>query len=417
MVEYEEKVRALIEGVDRATAVAAMRAEGLVFTLADILSDTGACPRAGDAGGKLELAKDDPIVGDDVTAMGLSDHATLRVGYGQRAILDEGVFGTRAQCVLGLHDYRDPVCYTDQVTLEAASSSGVVMDTDGSVTALTCSTGIPATPPDGYIKDPALNLHITEIRSEEGTGYRWRNGALTVQLLDVGTFTLQNPAWLPKKGSKRFGGTFAQAFTVAKVTGKDLVTADNTTKGADESGLLYEATMYWHYSALADGLRTAEPASTPCYGDPNWKSRISIELGGLTLGEYQALTNPLIDECETWDEEAEGRPCPLEEFAALLGLIEAAEDEDELASLLLTLADLLDGHPDLAKYAKYREYAPGHVPEHKLLPWDVDPTDPDRDKSGDDAIPAKVISIETIDLETKGPITKEGTVIWTDIRQ
>jgi hypothetical protein len=172
--------------------------------------------------------------------------------------------------------------------------------------------------------------------------------------------------------------------------------------------------MYWHYNELADQLRTGDPASTPCYGDSNWKSRINIELGGLTLGEYQALTDPLLAECESTPD---GEECTLDTFVGLLGQIESTEDEDDLNALLLAMADLLANNPDLALYAKYRDYSSGHVPEQHLLPWDVDPTDPDRKKSGVDAVPAKVISIETIDLETKGPKTKEGYFIWTDIMQ
>ena len=147
------------------------------------------------------------------------------------------------------------------------------------------------------MRDPAKNLHITELPSNEGYGYRWRNGALTVQLLKVNNSTnaaeyeLQPPTnglsgnseikYLPvaKTGGKRIGGTIAKAFTVAKVSGKYVVTADNTTKSATypESGLLYEATMFWHYSDLADNLRRAAPASVPCYGDPSYSSTLGQE--------------------------------------------------------------------------------------------------------------------------------------------
>ena len=39
-----------------------------------------------------------------------------------------------------------------------------------------------STPPAQYIRNPAWNLHITE---DGNNTYRWRNGALTVQLLSV----------------------------------------------------------------------------------------------------------------------------------------------------------------------------------------------------------------------------------------
>jgi hypothetical protein len=423
VVEYQDKVTEILES-PTGGGVSALSAEGLVFTLDGILNDSGTCPRVGDDG---ELGnKGDAIDATTLISKGLSSKPTLRVGFGRRAILDEGVHGTRAQCVLGLHDYRDPVCYSDEAVLKEAGTTTVVMDSDGSYPAMTCSAGIPATPPDGYVKNPARSLHVTGVPPEVGSGFRWRNGALTLQLLDTDTFVLQEPNTLPqsKRGNRRIGGTFAKAFRLKTIgKGKDAVDIPDPyteegvpVKDANESGLLYEATMYWHYSSLADELRTADPASTPCYGDPSWKSRVNIELGGLTLGEYKALTDPLLAECENTPE---GEECPLDAFVRLLGLIEAAENEDELSALLMELNDLLSDatNDKLALYAKYRDYAPGHIPEQHLLPWDVDSNDPKRKKSGLDAVPAKVISIETIDLETKGPRTREGYFIWTDIMQ
>ncbi|MDH3972349.1 MAG: hypothetical protein OEU63_09255, partial [Gammaproteobacteria bacterium] len=351
---------------------------------------------------------------------------TLRVGFGQRSILDEGVVGTRAQCVLGLHDYRDPVDYQDSNVLCYAEEA---------------LTGIPANCPDltrpvaGYIKDPADGLHVTEIRSEEGSGFRWRNGALVVQLLAVSGadgeekvgFTLQPPDGsgslknLPVQSKQRFGGTHAYAYELVKdgsvTTALTRDPADGTDyKGPAQSGLLYEASMFWHYSELADNLRTGEPASTPCYGDPNWKGRISQEHGGLTLGEYQGLTNSLVTACEnsTADEE-----CPLDAFARLLREIEQAPDEDTLNQKLLEMADLLDANPLLADYAKYREYAPGHIPEQHLLDIDKNLDDPGDggNSSSEDGTPADVTAIEVIDLESKGPNAVLGQRNWIDLRQ
>ena len=377
----------------------------LVLTLADILKDTGCIENI---------------------AAGTSDHPTLRVGFGQRSILDEGVVGTRAQCVLGLHDYRDPVDYQDSNVLCYAEEA---------------LTGIPANCPDltrpvaGYIKDPADGLHVTEIRSEEGSGFRWRNGALVVQLLAVSGadgeekvgFTLQPPDGsgslknLPVQSKQRFGGTHAYAYELVKdgsvTTALTRDPADGTDyKGPAQSGLLYEASMFWHYSELADNLRTGEPASTPCYGDPNWKGRISQEHGGLTLGEYQGLTNSLVTACEnsTADEE-----CPLDAFARLLREIEQAPDEDTLNQKLLEMADLLDANPLLADYAKYREYAPGHIPEQHLLDIDKNLDDPGDggNSSSEDGTPADVTAIEVIDLESKGPNAVLGQRNWIDLRQ
>ena len=415
----------------------------LVFTLEEIVNDTG-CP-----------APDST----DTISKGLSAKPRLRVGFGQRAILDEGLHGTRAQCVLGLHDYRDKTCYSDEEVLSNAEAAlkgprdadllKYASTTHGG-TGDECSqfTGTPITDVPDYIRDPDRNLHITEVLNEKNaTGYRWRNGALTLQLLAVDSedkvnFTLQPPVQVLKGGrtiyslpfrKDRFGGTHAKAYEWAlDDSNKPYLAAHDPLnpdafKGPNQSGLLYEASMFWHYSDLNDGLRNADPLSnttpldTPCYGGANYKSALTKERGGLTLGEYLYLTNPLTEECDAFvptDPDDPTDICDLERFGQLLAEIESSEG-DELTALLQELADLLaeEGNEKLALYAKYRDYAPGHVPEQHLLPWDVDPTDPDREKSGDDAIPAKVISIETIDLETKGPKTKEGTVIWTDIRQ
>ena len=55
--------------------------------------------------------------------------------------------------------------------------------------------------------------------------------------------------------------------------------------------MLYESTIFWHYSDLADNLRRGAPSSIPCYGDSSYNSALKQELGGLTLGEYQDLVD------------------------------------------------------------------------------------------------------------------------------
>ena len=421
VVDYEDMVQNALEATHLTPedalpglfTTADANGDDLIFTLEEIrsgASDTNVtCP-----------------AGTEAQAKGLSESPTLRVGFGQRSILDGGIVGTRAQCVLGLHAPTDPVDYTDAEVLCWADNA-----LNGGSAAMCTGLTNPETADPGYIRDPADNLHITEVRSEEGNGYRWRNGALTIQLLAVNevngvakvAFELQPPddgsnlKYLPVKSNKRFGGTYAKAFSAAKVQGKTVITANETTKGANQSGLLYESSMYWHYSDLADELRTADPASTPCYGDSNWKSRINIELGGLTLGEYQRLTNDLVQDCK---DAAAGEECDLDAFARLLGELEAATTEEQRNKVMLQLTDLLNKNADLAQYAKYRDYAPGHVPEQHLL--DIDKN---QDGSGDgsdnsssaDGTPADVTAIELIDLESLGPTTKSGRHNWIDLRQ
>ena len=423
VVEYQDMITDQLERLNRAPSALTDDSHGgatLVFTLGGIYnedSNTYTCPSA-----------------EQAQAEGLSTTPTLRIGFslGNQSIYKQGIHGTRSACVLGLHDYHDPVCYSDPATLRSAEAAVNAYHTTPTPTLTpldyTCSMSTVPDPnldaPLAYVRDPAKNLHITELPSKEGSGYRWRNGALTVQLLKVNNSTnaaeyeLQPPTdgssiqYLPvaKSGGNRIGGTIAKAFTVAKVSGKNVVTADNSTKSATypESGLLYEATMFWHYSDLADNLRRAAPASVSCYGDPSYSSSLGQE-GGLNYGDYSAL---LTDDVLSL----------IDQYAAFLRALQTAQaqqDEAAINQALLDLGQLLKDHPDLAKYDHYRDYAPGHIPEQKLQ--DIDKGQLDDGGSGNssslDGTPADVTTIETIDLEAKGPNFAYGRRNWVDIKQ
>ena len=403
VVAYENMITSQLESGKTPSLLAdTVNGGGLVFTLAGIYGDsTHTCPSAADAKTK-----------------GLSTTPTLRIGFalGNQSILKAGIHATRSSCVLGLHDYRDKICYTDRATLTQAETAVAALKGGlPPVTYTNCGGVDPkSTPPNDYLRDPAKNLHITELLSKEGTGYRWRNGALTVQLLKVNNSTnaaeyvLQDPSTLPTKGT-RFGGTFAKAFTVAKVQGKTVITADNTSKGPNQSGLLYELTLFWHYSALVDELRNADPASTPCYGDPNYAGKVNIELGGLTYGEYKALTDPVLG--------------LIDQYAAALQALQAAQaqqDETAINQALLDLGQLLKDNPDLAKYDKYRDYAPGHIPENKLLGIDkcqVDCGDDNNNDSSDLDRGPNPTGDAAGNQDSKGPNYSYGRRNWVDIRQ
>ena len=338
---------------------------------------------------------------DSATCPDDSLNPTIRLHFNARDILDGGIHGTRSQCVLGLHDYHDPVDYWDNEVLCNAPKHLYGES-------VSCS-GFPD-PGAGYIRDPADNLHITEIPSREGQGFRWRNGALTLQLLKVNNstnaaeYTLQSAANLPSKGSNRFGGTYARAFSAAIVGGTPVI---SDGEGPDESGLLYESTMYWHLGDFADGIQRAEPASIPCYGDPNWGSAFTQETRGLTLGQYQALYKDI--------------------DTALLALYDAAvlaleaaiagSDQTAINAALLTLAELLQNE-DLAWYDNYRDYAPGNIAEKDLREIDKNKTPPPDGggSSTDDGIPVDVIDLEDLDTETIGPNFEAGRRTWIDLR-
>ena len=167
-------------------------------------------------------------------------------------------------------------------------------------------------------------------------------------------------------------------------------------------------TLFWHYSALVDELRNADPASTPCYGDPNYAGKVNIELGGLTYGEYKALTDPVLG--------------LIDQYAAALQALQAAQaqqDETAINKALLDLGQLLKDNPDLAKYDKYRDYAPGHIPENKLLGIDkcqVDCGDDNNNSSDLDKGP-NTTEDAAGNNDSKGPNYRYGRRNWIDIRQ
>ncbi len=397
--EYQDMITAQLEA---GTAPSLLRDTyhgnaTLLFTAADIA--TG----ASDPGGTT--CPDD------------SPDPTLRVYFANTDILQGGIHGTRSQCVLGLHDYRDPVDYWDSEVLCYAPKHlyGETVDCSGLKSPIGNSLRDPGA---SYIKDPALNLHITEIPSKEGTGYRWRNGALTVQLLKVNSstnaaeYTLEDPAYLPEKKG-RFGGTYAKAFTTAKVSGKTVMTL---TEGPNESGLLHETTLYWHLGDLSDGIQRGAPASVPCYGDPSWSSVWTQETRGLTLGQYKALYEDIDEDVlAAYD-------------AAVIALEGALAGGDETAAnqALLELGKLIAEDEDLALYHRYRDYAPGVIPEQHLREIDQDltddPNDPNQDPSVEDGTPAEVDDLTTgpgtsLNRDILGPNFAIGRRTWIDLRQ
>lgn len=406
-IQYQDHITAELE---RGVAPVAIRDpkynEPVIFTLDSIVNNTDL------AGNTLSHVCPD-----------FSPNPTLRIIFDEESILRHGIHGTRSQCVLGLHDPERKVCYSDEEILAAADDPETVLDTQalietvGPYKELSCANLIDQDIPPRYIKDPALNMHVTEYTENDFIGYRWRNGALTVQLLDPATMELQDKAYLPHLGDIRRGGTFAKAFTVKEHVSVDAAGEETITKimvndsNDKQSGLLYEAAIFWHYSALADSIQRAEPSSVPCYGDPNYGSALTQEERGLTQGQY-----------EDWADALRGTQI-LADFAALLDVINSPlTSEATLNEALLKLDTLFDDAllgDILREYAKYRDYVPGSViPEQHLLDIDKNLTGGSNDNSStNDAVPADVITIETIDLESLGPNAVLGQRNWIDLRQ
>lgn len=255
----------------------------------------------------------------------------------------------------------------------------------------------------GAEKVPETHPHITPVQERSAGGYRWRNGALTLQLLKVDDqglrdFELQNSAQLPTY-SKGNGGVYASAFSVS---GKTIIPLPGS--GSAENGLLYELSMFWHHGDMYD-YRNSGPAPV-CYGHPRYNANTAIDLGGVTLGEY----NELISEAT--------RALIEEEYAAALASIAAAlasGDEEALRIALRALGVLLGENPDLALYHAMRGYAPGHVPVQHLLEIDRQLGD----GSGGvalDQTPAEVDDVSQDDNPTRGPNFVTGRRTWIDLQ-
>ena len=77
--------------------------------------------------------------------------------------------------------------------------------------------------------------------------------------------------------------------------------------------------------------------------------------------------------------------------------------------LLLDLATLLADNDGSAEYVRYREYAPGHVPEQHLLPLDKG-----LDSGGN--TPANDVEVKPLlDRNTLGPNLTAGRRSWIDL--
>jgi len=420
VVEYQDMITEdLLDGRTSAyspTALVDDEGESLIFTLAGILTDDpDDCPGGSNSAITEEFA----------FSKGLSSTPTLRIGFGQRSILDEGLHATRSQCVLGLHHYDDAVCFTDEEVLTAAEGQLADAFYDPAYSQPSTCGGLGVTPPLGYVRDPALNLHITHAPSSEGSGYRWRNGALTVQLIDA---SIDPSDDLQSDHMISGAGTHVQAYTVSGSGSNEIVEPDVDDDGSspDDSGLLYEATMYWHYSDLVDKLRNADPDgnTTPkdagCYGGGAYSGRNTIDAGGLTLGEYQELTNALVTECDSFvpPEDEPDKVCDLQRFAQLLDIIDNADSEAALNQALLELAELLAQNQALADYAAMRDYAGDKIPEqHKLGIDQQQNDDDDTESTGGDGTPADIETYEDTTPELAGPNSVFGRRNWIDLRQ
>ena len=416
VVDYQNMITAKLQAMTGGPITNLVDNDGdsLIFTMNDpdnngiMDQDPSTCPGGANAPDNEMYSKEFAI------AKGLSATPTLRIGFGTRSIIDGGILPTRSQCVLGLHNYAETVCYTDKEVLEASSPDKFPLPAAGYVDYPSCNytdkvprgdkLPPPPTPPVDYLRDPRDNLHVTYI---QGKGRRWRNGALTVQLIDSSidpSKDLQTPATMVNGA-----GTFAKAFDLSTLDPRGFT---NSTGPFANSGLLYEATMFWHYSELVDRLRNSDPVNnhTPpeggCYSGPGYGGKSGgIEGNGANPAEVKNLLDALQKECVNND------ACRLQQFLTLLEQIGNAETEDKRNQYLADLANMLadPANADLKKLNDLWDY----------IPDDKKPQlgDGGTSKTISDGTPAEVVSIETIDLKARGPNYTYGRRNWIDIRQ
>lgn len=135
----------------------------------------------------------------------------------------------------------------------------------------------------------------------DGTGAkfyngRWRNGALTIQLIEVGT----SPTDLANVVNLV---TIQPDDTNTPVVENTGVVAKYVISGGRAQGTsasnpvyLYESTLFWHWKPEQDivgqiqvEIGTGTAASTPCYGETGWAAARAEFQQTLTAAELKAL--------------------------------------------------------------------------------------------------------------------------------
>ncbi|WP_018234359.1 pilus assembly protein [Thioalkalivibrio thiocyanodenitrificans] len=302
---------------------------------------------------------------DEILAEGPCANPTIRISITGR-IGQEGVLhGTKAGCVNNTHDYRNT----------------------------------PKTTQDLYSVDP----HVTV--NDEGRGYRWRNGALTVQLLAVAGdgsahYSLQPEQYLPVARNNRdeigFGGVYAHGFSVSQ--GRIVPAAPEQW-----NGLLYELSLFWNVGDMHELQQQGQPMS--CYGANNYKAQMTHELRGINYGQYSALI--------AFDPSGEGVIAAYADLLEQLNRATLNEDDAEVEQILQELADLFDRNQELGDYHRYRIYAPGVVPDHMLL--EIDRRLTESGLVGEDGTPVTIEDLETDLLPALGPNFRPGRRSWIDL--
>ena len=263
--------------------------------------------------------------------------------------------------------------------------------------------------------DASLNKHITLVPNGVANdptpavkGYRWRNGTLVLQLLDVTNFTLQDWADMPTdQAGNVTGGVYAKAFSIPPKAYKNPADPGSTTvaQGPNQSGFLYEVFMYWHFGDLYTKRTGNKP---PCYGvgAALWTAAAGIERAGLTPGEYLDIIGSLTADSPE-----------LIDYMNAIAAVEACLADStcpkaQLDIKLQTLADASSVTPEFERYVYFRSYVGVLIPENILLPPDRRTTE-----NPPDEVITPLVDDTKVDNQTliNGLNDNDGAHSWVDL--
>lgn len=309
---------------------------------------------------------------------------TIRIDFSNEAIIEGNLHATQPGCMWG---QTDPY---DKGTNPLARTSRWA------------SNGI-------------YDAHITNAQETKVEGYRWRNGSLTMQLIDAKNYTLQPATDMARYNYAPFfpvAGTHAKNYTQSRFfnNGDNItVRQENNTSPVIESGMLYEGSVFNHWGYVwalrknsnGGGGPTVTFRDAPCYGHATYQTNVSIEQQGLTQAEYNVLIDPF-----------DGDATLQSEFAAALKAYEAAiasGDEDAIKTAKDAYKAIISDN-DLEDYVKYRTYIRDKVKVETRLDWDKDIAGTGTGSSG-----AADVQDGSEDDEQLGQNFRTGRRTWIDL--
>jgi len=121
------------------------------------------------------------------------------------------------------------------------------------------------------------------------TNDRWRNGALTLQLVDAGHLdhvVSQNPGDLPATITIDGSVIALTADTNGDGTTDQIYGGLHLDQESGEDDFLYENVAYWGFGDLYQKVTGND---VPCYGDPQWTQALQIEQQGISYAEFTVL--------------------------------------------------------------------------------------------------------------------------------